>query len=133
MKTDVIVVGAGHNALVASFYLARAGLSVQVVEAMPFVGGACRTEELIPGYRFSTCANIVAWLRPRVVADMQLVERGLQIGGGTPGARIIDRDRGFTRWEDPEQLHAEMSRFSAADADAWTVWSALWDRAAELF
>src|SRR5688500_12447241 len=92
-KFDAVVVGAGHNGLVASFYLARAGLSVLVVEAQGVVGGACRTEELVPGYRFSTCATILYWMRPGVVADLRLVERGLEVGGGLPLSRIIDRNR----------------------------------------
>jgi phytoene dehydrogenase-like protein len=74
---DVAIVGAGHNGLIAAFYLARAGLAVGVFEAQETVGGACKTEELIPGYRFSTCANYAAWLRARVVEDMELFARGL--------------------------------------------------------
>ncbi|MDP9403425.1 MAG: FAD-dependent oxidoreductase [Actinomycetota bacterium] len=49
---DVVVVGAGHNGLVAACYLARAGRQVLVVEALDRPGGGSRTEERIPGYRF---------------------------------------------------------------------------------
>ena len=48
---DVVVIGAGHNALVAACYLARAGLDVEVVERDTVVGGACSTVERWPGYR----------------------------------------------------------------------------------
>ena len=54
---DIVMIGAGHNGLVASFYLARAGLSVLVLEAGKQVGGACITEELFPGYLHETCAQ----------------------------------------------------------------------------
>ncbi|MDQ4145190.1 MAG: FAD-dependent oxidoreductase, partial [Actinomycetota bacterium] len=46
-EADVIVIGAGHNGLVAASYLARAGLSVLVLERRPLVGGAAVTEELM--------------------------------------------------------------------------------------
>jgi phytoene dehydrogenase-like protein len=49
---DVIIVGAGHNALVCGGYLARAGYRICVVERRQIVGGAVVTEEIVPGYRF---------------------------------------------------------------------------------
>jgi len=50
---DVVIIGAGHNGLVAGTYLARAGLRVLLLERRDMVGGACVTEELFPGYRIS--------------------------------------------------------------------------------
>jgi phytoene dehydrogenase-like protein len=77
-RFDAIVVGAGHNGLVAAAYLARAGLDVAVVERRPLVGGACVTEELIPGTRSSSCAFVAApGLHPKVLADLELAAHGL--------------------------------------------------------
>src|ERR1700735_2446030 len=76
--TRVVILGAGHNGLVAAYYLARGGLDVTIVEAHSSVGGACVSEELIPGFRFSTAANRAAWLRPRIVEDLKIVERGVE-------------------------------------------------------
>ncbi len=50
MSYDAIVVGGGHNGLVAGFYLARAGLRTLILERRDIVGGACVTEEFAPGY-----------------------------------------------------------------------------------
>lgn len=76
---DVIVIGAGHNGLVSAAYLARAGLSVLVVEARDVVGGACVTEELIAGAKWSSCAFIADLIRPEIVADLQLGKFGFSM------------------------------------------------------
>lgn len=75
---DIIVVGAGHNGLVAATYLARSGLRVQIVEKRPWVGGCAITEELWPGFRFSTCAHLIHAIHPKIMRDFKLRERGLK-------------------------------------------------------
>ena|SRR6266542_4677522 len=72
MDYDAIIIGSGHNGLVAAFYLARAGLSVLVLEARALIGGSCVTEELIPGFQFSTCANVLWALRPKISAERSI-------------------------------------------------------------
>ena len=63
-SNDPVIIGAGHNGLVAANYLAREGLKVTVLERRPIVGGACVTEELIPGFKSSSCAFVAGALRP---------------------------------------------------------------------
>lgn len=123
---DALVVGGGHNGLVSSFYLSRAGLGTLVVEARETVGGACKTEELIPGFRFSTCANWVGWWRPKVIEEMGLLDHGVVVGGADVWSRILPDGSGFTWWEDEDEMKSEVRRHSAADAEHWTEWRAFW-------
>src|SRR5215469_7430010 len=69
---DAVIVGAGHNGLVAAWYLAHAGLRVLVLERREIVGGAVVTEELWPGYSVPTCSYICYVLQARVIDDMNL-------------------------------------------------------------
>ena len=67
---DAIIVGGGHNGLVTAWYLARDGLSVLLLEHRDILGGACITEELIPGYRFSACSYICHLLQAQVILSL---------------------------------------------------------------
>ena len=76
---DAVIVGAGHNGLVAAAYLARAGLDVEVLERRDVVGGACVTEELWPGVRASPGAYTLSLLRRRIIDDLDLRGHGLRV------------------------------------------------------
>src|SRR5438874_10125486 len=76
---DVIIIGAGHNGLVAAAYLARAGKRVLVLERRDVVGGACVTEELWPGYKVSTAAYLCSLFRPQIIRDLELKTHGLEL------------------------------------------------------
>lgn len=75
---DLIVVGAGHNALVAAAYAAQAGYRVGVFERRPIVGGAVSTVEITPGYQFDLggSAHILIRLTP-IVEELGLEQFGL--------------------------------------------------------
>ena len=141
MTYDIIIVGAGHNGLVASFYLARAGWRVLVLEARPMVGGACVTEELIPGYRFSTCANVLWGLRPKVRRDLELDRRGLVVDQRRflrlfPDGRhiFLDRNAGAsTPGESMNATAAEIAKVSPADAAALPRWQDFLNRLTGIF
>ena len=71
----VIIIGAGHNGLIAAFYLAKAGFKPLVLERRSVVGGAAVTEEIAPGHRCPTLAHATGPLRPSIVKDMDLARR----------------------------------------------------------
>ncbi|MGH2767010.1 MAG: FAD-dependent oxidoreductase, partial [Actinomycetota bacterium] len=66
---DAVVIGGGHNGLVAAAYLGKAGLKVLVLERRHVLGGAAVTEELFPGFRFSVASYVVSLLRPEIIRE----------------------------------------------------------------
>ncbi len=74
-RYDAIVVGAGHNGLVCSALLARAGKNVLVLEANEQVGGAAVTREFADGYSVSACAHLLYQLQPEVRKELKLSPR----------------------------------------------------------
>jgi phytoene dehydrogenase-like protein len=117
-KYDAVVVGGGHNGLVAAFYLARAGLRPLVIERRDFVGGACVTEEFAPGYRASTGAYVLSMLRPAIWDDFRLVERGLRVDAAGPTLNLFPDGAHVTLDDDLAKTSEDIRRHSKADADA---------------
>jgi phytoene dehydrogenase-like protein len=131
---DAIIVGAGHNGLVAATYLARAGLDVLVLERRHIVGGACATEEIFPRFRVSTCSYMVHGLQDKIVRDLNLVRNGYHVLQYDPiGFRPYPDGRYLLRWRDLERSCAEIARFSQHDADGHRRWTDFWNRASGLF
>ncbi len=118
---DAIVVGGGHNGLVAAFYLSRAGLRTVVLERRPFVGGACNTEEFAPGFRASTGAYVLSMLRASIWRDMRLVERGIVVDQAGPSLNLTPDGARYELGDDMAANVSETARFSPKDARAFPV------------
>lgn len=76
---DAIIVGAGHNGLVAANYLSKANKKVLVLEQRHLVGGASLTEELTPGFKFSRCSYVLSLFRKQIIKELDLFNKGLKI------------------------------------------------------
>ena len=118
-KYDAIVIGGGHNGLVNGAYLAKAGLKTVVLEKRHLVGGAAITEELKPGFKFTTFSYALSLLRPDIIQELELVKHGLM---------VLPMPNNFTPAEngdylflgaDSQQNYHEIARHSAKDAEAY--------------
>ena len=115
---DAIVVGAGHNGLVAAAYLARAGLNVTVLERRDVVGGACVTEEFGPGVRFSPCASVVSALRPEIIRDLELRRFGLELYAPDVQAFLLGADGHQTLlWPELDRSVKALDALAPGDGD----------------
>ena len=133
VDSSVIIVGGGHNGLVAAWYLARAGLPVQVLERREIVGGASVTEEWSSGYRISTCAQICHMLQKKVVDDLELRKYGFQVYNMDPSCFLpFPKGKSLQLWQDESRTKQEIGKISAHDASAWDQWIDFWSRTARL-
>jgi phytoene dehydrogenase-like protein len=129
-----VVIGAGHNGLVAAAYLARGGRTVTVLERRPIVGGACVTEEIdpdgYPGVRTSTGAYSLSLLRPEIWQELDLARHGLEVIPKDPQLFIpLPEGEGIFIWRDPARTRAELERLGAAEADGYERFNRFWDQA----
>ncbi|MBI3160520.1 MAG: NAD(P)/FAD-dependent oxidoreductase [Chloroflexi bacterium] len=114
---DVILIGGGHNGLVAATYLAKAGRKVLVLEARSQLGGLAGVEEIFPGFHAPVGHADTGLLAPQVIKDLRLESHSLAFHD-VPAAVFAPQPdgRALTLWRDPVRAQAEIARFSQKDA-----------------
>ncbi|CAI5775219.1 nucleotide-disulfide oxidoreductase domain-containing 2 [Podarcis lilfordi] len=133
---DAVVIGAGHNGLVAAAYLRKGGLKTAVLERRHLVGGAAVTEEIIPGFRFSRASYLLSLLRPQIYAELELKRHGLKVLPRDPysytplleDARAGKAPRSLLLGNNMADTQSQIAQFSVKDAQAFPKYEAFMNR-----
>src|ERR1700691_2474453 len=112
---DVIVIGGGHNGLVAGAYIAMTGLNGTVLERRTN-GGAAATEEFHPSFRNSVPTYTVSLLNPTIIRVLELHRHGLRIVE-RPLSNFLPLPDGRYLKVGPGRTKAEVAKFSGRDGD----------------
>ena len=116
---DAIVIGGGHNGLTNGAYLAKAGLRTLILERRNVVGGAAITEELRPGFWFTTFSYALSLLRPDIIHDLELTNHGfMPLLMPSTFAPMENGDYLLLGMDRGENIR-EIARHSKHDADAY--------------
>jgi phytoene dehydrogenase-like protein len=133
-KYDAIIIGGGHNGLVAACYLARAKWKVLVLERRYLVGGACVTEEnVFPGYKVSTAAYVNSLFSPEIIRDLRLHDYGFAVLERNPSSFTPFHDGRYLLLGPDRQMNVEqIGKFSKKDADAYPKYERMLERVADV-
>ena len=115
-RYDVIVIGAGHNGLVAGAYLARAGLSVCVFERNARPGGSLVNTEIVKGFKSPSGAHKIANFGTHIMRDLGLYKHGLDILPLPGAVTLLDDQTYFASYPNDDWTQNEIARFSPRDA-----------------
>ncbi len=121
----IVVIGAGHNGLVAANLLAEAGNQITVLESRALVGGACVTEELWPGYQVSSASYVNTLFLPQAVERFDLRRHGYKVIRQDPAFFVPYPDGRTLMLHGDERDIGEIGKFSPKDADTWEHFQAM--------
>src|ERR1700733_13560729 len=125
---DAIIVGGGHNGLVAAAYLARSGARTLVLEARPKTGGAATTEAPwpeAPEFKVTRLSYVMSLMPPTIINDLQLARHGYKIYPMGPYYQAFPEGGSIKLYaDDAKRNYEEVSRWSKKDAEAMPRWDA---------
>ena len=122
---DAVVIGGGHNGLVAAAYLARSGLSTLVCERRGVVGGAAVSEHPFgPDFTVTSLSYVVSLLPPALVRDLRLASHGYHVFPQGPYFAPRADGRYLRLPDDPAERRREIAKFSERDASAYDGYQA---------
>ncbi|WP_127901697.1 phytoene desaturase family protein [Solirhodobacter olei] len=122
-RHDVVLIGGGHNGLVAACYLQRAGLDVLVLEKNAWVGGAATSRDTGTGVTFSNCSYVCSLFRPEIMRDLELPRHGLQVIAYEGGVVFTEDGDYLAAYRDHDAHRREIARFSPRDAEAYETYA----------
>lgn len=121
---DAVVVGGGHNALVAATRLACEKWKVLVLERRAVLGGAASTAEILPGCAVNVASQDAGLFPARLAADLGLAAHGLEwIRPPALATSLTGGGEALTLWRDPARTSDEIARHSRADAARFPDWA----------
>jgi phytoene dehydrogenase-like protein len=125
---DAVVIGGGHNGLVAAAYLARSGAKTLVLEARNTPGGAATTERPWPDaqqFKVTRLSYVMSLLPPTILNDLKLERHGYKVFPMGPYYQAFPEGGSLTLYEEESQrAHDEIAKWSKKDADAYPKWNA---------
>jgi phytoene dehydrogenase-like protein len=130
---DAIIIGAGHNGLVAASYLAKAGFSVCILERYHTVGGAAITEEIAPGYHLSIGSYVLSLFPRAILDDLDAWKHGIELIKRNPRFYMPFPDgRSLIAWEEEDRFLEEIAKFSKKDAENYPCYDSFVEEAARV-
>src|SRR5246500_2742360 len=125
---DAIVIGGGHNGLVAAAYLARSGAKTLVLEARDATGGAATTESPWPDaqqFKVTRLSYVMSLLPPTIRNDLKLERHGYKVFSMGPYYQAFPEGGSLTLYEeDSSRAYDEIAKWSKKDADTYPRWNA---------
>ncbi|MGE5133840.1 MAG: phytoene desaturase family protein [Gemmatimonadota bacterium] len=125
---DAIIVGGGHNGLVAAAYLARSGARTLVLEARGKTGGAATTEAPwpdAPEFKVTRLSYVMSLLPPSIIKDLDLTRHGYKVYPMGPYYQAFPEGGSIKLYaDDARRNHEEVAKWSRRDADAMPRWDA---------
>jgi phytoene dehydrogenase-like protein len=132
MGYDAVVIGGGHNGLVAACSLALRGLRVAVFEQGEYIGGMASSPELWPGFRVPVGAYVLSLFKKSVGEELGVLGR-LKLIPKDPGMTVLlGGGRVLSTWSSVDKTVGEIRRFSELDARAYAEWDRMWSAITEV-